>query len=168
MILPWHYFVMDESIKNWWILPISNPKPDLQNANVHSKNELSLLKIHRHLHKLSAGNENTDKHTDILTNGLYVATITISAYLCGSTISTSFFTFHLFSLYRFHTNSLTKNFLTFPWIFPDKKQFFHDIFFTVKVNKDTYFQPKMKQQIKRNHYYVSSLAKADILFNWNV
>ena len=27
----------DNSVKNWWNLPISNPKPDLHNINAHTK-----------------------------------------------------------------------------------------------------------------------------------
>ena len=41
------------SVKNWWNLPINNPKPDLHNINTH-KNP---LKIHWHLLKLLSGNK---------------------------------------------------------------------------------------------------------------
>ena len=27
----------DNSVKHWWNLPISNPKPDLHNINAHTK-----------------------------------------------------------------------------------------------------------------------------------
>ena len=30
-------FRADNSVKIWWNLPISNPKPDLHNINVHTK-----------------------------------------------------------------------------------------------------------------------------------
>ena len=33
----------DNSIKNWQILPISNPKPDLHNINAHTKFGENLL-----------------------------------------------------------------------------------------------------------------------------
>ena len=41
------------SIKNWWNLVISNPKPDLHNINAHT----NLVKIHWCLHKLSSWKE---------------------------------------------------------------------------------------------------------------
>ena len=38
----------DNSVKNWWNLPMSNPKEDLYNINAHIKfgeNPLNLLKL---------------------------------------------------------------------------------------------------------------------------
>ena len=49
-------FRVDNSVKNWRNLPISNPKPDLYNINVHIK----FVEIHWNFLKLSSGNENMD------------------------------------------------------------------------------------------------------------
>ena len=54
------------SVKIWWNLPISNPKPDLHNINAHTK----FGEIHWCLLKLSSGNETrTDGRTDGQTHG---------------------------------------------------------------------------------------------------
>ena len=35
----------DNSVKNWWKLPISNPQPDLHNINAHTKINENHLKL---------------------------------------------------------------------------------------------------------------------------
>ena len=56
----------DNSVKIWWNLPISNPKPDLYSINAHTKSGENPL-----MFKLSSGNKirmydgQTDGHTDV-------------------------------------------------------------------------------------------------------
>ena len=50
----------DDSVKIWWNLPISNPKPDLHNINAHTKFGENPLKFTQVIiHK-----QNTDRWTD--------------------------------------------------------------------------------------------------------
>ena len=51
----------DNSVKNWWNLPISNPKPDLHNINAHTKFSENPLILY--LLNLLSRNHNTDGQT---------------------------------------------------------------------------------------------------------
>ena len=57
----------DNSIKNWWNLPISNPKPDLHNINAHTKFGKKSIDIYWSYHletKIQMYDRQMEVHTD--------------------------------------------------------------------------------------------------------
>ena len=58
----------DNSVKNWWNLPISNPKPDIHNINAHTKfgeNPLKFTQVIVRKQKYGWTDiRQTDRHTD--------------------------------------------------------------------------------------------------------
>ena len=60
----------DNSIKNWWNLPISNPKPDLHNINAHTKfGESPLMFIQVIIQKRKTDGRTVKGQTDRRTHG---------------------------------------------------------------------------------------------------
>ena len=75
--IPWHLLKLssrnenmgmsraDNSIKIWWNLPISNPKPDLHNINAHTKFGENLLMFTQVIIQERNTDWRMDRHTDV-------------------------------------------------------------------------------------------------------